>query len=166
MTLAFAAHAVIDTYNFKSVAEEQQFRELTGKLRCPKCQNNSIADSNAPIATDMRAKVYEMMEQGQSQQEIINYMVARYGNFVTYEPPLTPVTMILWLIPVLCVVFGAAAIVMLSRRRKSSANGTAETETLSTEEQKRLQQLLSASSDNNSKNSHSSKNSAKGRKQS
>lgn len=142
MILAFAAHATIDTYNFKSVEEEQQFRELTGQLRCPKCQNNSIADSNAPIATDMREKVYELMEQGKSRQEIINYMIDRYGNFVTYEPPVTPATIILWLVPALCVVFGAAAIVMLSRRRKS--RGVEEEVTsLSAEEEKRLQQLLS-----------------------
>lgn len=142
LMMTFVAHATIDTYNFKSVEEEQQFRELTGQLRCPKCQNNSIADSNAPIATDMREKVYELMEQGQSRQDIINYMVDRYGNFVTYEPPITPATIFLWLVPVLCVVIGAAAIVMLSRRRKVSASG-AESESLSEQEKARLQQLLS-----------------------
>ena len=141
MMLAFAAHATIDIYNFKSVEEEQQFRELTGQLRCPKCQNNSIADSNAPIATDMREKVYELMEQGQSRQDIINYMIDRYGNFVTYEPPVTPATIILWLIPALCVVFGTGAIIMLSRHRKSSRIAE-ETISLSDEEEKRLQQLL------------------------
>lgn len=141
MILAFAAHATIDTYNFKSVEEEQKFRELTGQLRCPKCQNNSIADSNAPIATDMREKVYELMEQGKSRQDIINYMVDRYGNFVTYEPPVTPATIILWLVPALCVFFGAAAIVMLSRRRKN--RGIEEVTSLSAEEEMRLQQLLS-----------------------
>ncbi|GKX62253.1 cytochrome c biogenesis protein [Pragia fontium] len=142
MALTFIAHATIDTYDFKSVEEEQQFRELTGQLRCPKCQNNSIADSNAPIATDMREKVYQLMEQGKSRQEIINYMVDRYGNFVTYEPPLTPATIILWLIPALCVVSGAVAIVMLSRRHKRAVSD-ATPDALSAEEQKRLQQLLS-----------------------
>ncbi|AWH87865.1 cytochrome c-type biogenesis protein [Limnobaculum parvum] len=146
LVVTFFAHAAIDTYNFKSVEEEQQFRELTGQLRCPKCQNNSIADSNAPIATDMREKVYELMEQGQSRQDIINYMVARYGNFVTYEPPVTPATIFLWLVPVLCVVIGAGAIVMLSRRRKVSASW-AEPETLSEQEKARLQQLLNDKTD-------------------
>ncbi|SQI38414.1 Cytochrome c-type biogenesis protein CcmH precursor [Leminorella richardii] len=141
MLMAFSVHAAIDTYNFKSVEEEQQFRELTGQLRCPKCQNNSIADSNAPIATDMRNKVFELMEQGQSQQQIVNYMVDRYGNFVTYEPPVTAATIILWVVPALCVVFGAIAIVMMSRRRKaSSANSGGAA--LSAEEQRRLQRLL------------------------
>lgn len=81
------------------------------------------------------------MEQGQSQQQIVNYMVDRYGNFVTYEPPVTAATIILWVVPALCVVFGAIAIVMMSRRRKaSSANSGGAA--LSAEEQRRLQRLL------------------------
>lgn len=151
MAMTFVGHAAIDTYNFKSVDEEQQFRELTNQLRCPKCQNNSIADSNAPIATDMRAKVFELMEKGQSRQEIITYMVDRYGNFVTYEPPVTPATIILWVIPALCVVIGGGAVIMLARRRKETAPDS-ESGALSLEEKKRLQQLLS------------DENSAKGRK--
>lgn len=87
--LSWSAAAAIDTYKFNSVEQEQQYRELTEQLRCPKCQNNSIADSNAIIAADMRTKVYELMMQGQNKQQIIDYMVARYGNFVTYEPPVT-----------------------------------------------------------------------------
>ncbi len=146
--MTFGAHAAIDTYDFKSVDEEQQFRELTNQLRCPKCQNNSIADSNAPIATDMRAKVYELMEQGKSRQDIVNYMVDRYGNFVTYEPPVTPATIILWVIPALCVVIGGGAVIMLARRRKGAASG-GEPEVLSSDEKKRLQQLLS--DENNAK---------------
>ncbi|SUI52277.1 Cytochrome c-type biogenesis protein CcmH precursor [Serratia marcescens] len=104
--LSWSAAAAIDTYRFNSVEQEQQYRELTEQLRCPKCQNNSIADSNAIIAADMRTKVYELMMQGQSKQQIIDYMVARYGNFVTYEPPVTPATLILWIGPLLFVLIG------------------------------------------------------------
>src|SRR5471030_2732925 len=103
---SFAAGAAIDTRQFNSVAQEQQYRELTEQLRCPKCQNNSIADSNAIIAADMRTKVYQLMRQGQSKRQIIDYMVARYGNFVTYEPPLNPLTLLLWLVPLLVVLVG------------------------------------------------------------
>ena len=85
---------------FKDEAQEQQFRQLTEELRCPKCQNNSIADSNSMIATDLRQKVYELMQEGKSKKEIVDYMVARYGNFVTYDPPLTPLTVLLWVLPV------------------------------------------------------------------
>ncbi|HAB23218.1 MAG: cytochrome c-type biogenesis protein [Pantoea sp.] len=111
--------AAIDTYQFDSVAQEEQYRDLTASLRCPKCQNNSIADSNAMIAADMRLKVYELMKQGQSRQQIIDYMVARYGNFVTYEPPVTPSTLILWVGPALFVVLGGLVIVLRSRQRKT-----------------------------------------------
>ena len=72
LVLSFSVSAAIDTFTFKDEAQEQQFRELTEQLRCPKCQNNSIADSNAMIASDMRLKVYELMQQGQSKQQIVD----------------------------------------------------------------------------------------------
>ncbi|WP_407062845.1 cytochrome c-type biogenesis protein [Citrobacter werkmanii] len=135
--LSFQALAAIDTYPFKNEAQEQQFRQLTAQLRCPKCQNNSIADSNSMIAADMRKKVWQLMEQGQSNQQITDYMVARYGNFVTYEPPVTLATLILWLLPACFVLGGALVIFRLSRRPRAAQ----ETE-LSPYEQARLQALL------------------------
>ncbi len=136
--LAWGAHATIDTYEFKSEQQEQQYRELTEQLRCPKCQNNSIADSNAIIASDMRLKVYELMQEGKDKQQVIDYMVARYGNFVTYEPPLTPATLILWLGPLLFVLVGGVVILMRTRQRKADSTTT----DFSEQEQKRLQSLL------------------------
>ncbi|AYN29469.1 MULTISPECIES: cytochrome c-type biogenesis protein CcmH [Buttiauxella] len=115
---SFNVLAAIDTFQFKDEAQEQQFRQLTEQLRCPKCQNNSIADSNAMIASDMRLKVYELQQQGKTKQQIIDYMVERYGNFVTYEPPMTPATLILWVLPVLFVLGGAGVIVRRSRKRR------------------------------------------------
>lgn len=109
--------ATIDVMQFKDEAQEQQFRQLTEQLRCPKCQNNSIADSNSMIATDLRQKVYELMQEGKSQKEIVDYMVARYGNFVTYDPPLTPLTVLLWVMPVVAIGLGGWIIVARSRRR-------------------------------------------------
>ncbi|SUG03205.1 cytochrome c-type biogenesis protein CcmH [Salmonella enterica subsp. enterica serovar Pullorum] len=106
-----------DVMPFKDEAQEQQFRQLTEQLRCPKCQNNSIADSNAMIATDMRRRVYDLMQEGKSRQEIIDYMVARYGNFVTYDPPLTPLTVLLWVLPLAAIVAGGWIIVARTRRR-------------------------------------------------
>ena len=99
LMLTGQAWAAIDTWQFKDEAQEQAFREITSQLRCPKCQNNSIADSNAMIAADMRQKVYELMQQGKTKGQIVDYMVARYGNFVSYEPPLTAGTVLLWLGP-------------------------------------------------------------------
>lgn len=136
--LSCSAAAAIDTYQFKSVEQEQQYRLLTEQLRCPKCQNNSIADSNAIIAADMRIKVYELMMQGQSKQQIIDYMVARYGNFVTYEPPVTPATLILWLGPLLSVLIGGVVVVVCSRRDGVVAGHNE----LSAQQQQRLAALL------------------------
>ncbi|WP_380179553.1 cytochrome c-type biogenesis protein CcmH [Kalamiella sp. sgz302252] len=124
----------IDTYKFASVAQEQQYRHLTESLRCPKCQNNSIADSNAMIAADMRLKVYELLQNGQTPEQIKAWMVARYGNFVTYEPPVMASTLILWAGPVLFVVAGALVIVLRSRKRTGAV--------LDAEQQARLDALL------------------------
>jgi len=124
----------IDTYKFASVAQEQQYRHLTESLRCPKCQNNSIADSNAMIAADMRLKVYELLQSGQTPEQIKAWMVARYGNFVTYEPPVMASTLILWAGPVLFVVAGALVIVLRSRKRTGAV--------LDAEQQARLDALL------------------------
>ena len=138
LLLSFSVFAAIDTYQFKDEAQEQQFRELTAQLRCPKCQNNSIADSNAMIASDMRQKVYELQQQGQTQQQIIDYMVARYGNFVTYEPPITPGTIVLWLLPALFILGGIIVVVRRARRGQQAA-----AQPLNDLEQQRLKQLLS-----------------------
>ncbi len=113
--------ATIDLHEFDSVEQEQKFKELSATLRCPQCQNNSIGDSNAILAQDLRQKVYEMLKDGKSEDEIIDYMIARYGNFVTYNPPVTPVTSVLWLGPLSVMVFGFGFIFLRSRKRKSTA---------------------------------------------
>ncbi|MBN7122923.1 cytochrome c-type biogenesis protein [Erwinia billingiae] len=125
----------IDTYKFSSVDQEQQYRHLTESLRCPKCQNNSIADSNAMIASDMRLKVYELLQNGQTPDQVKQYMVARYGNFVTYEPPVMPSTLILWAGPALFVIIGAMVIVLRSKKRRPD-------DEMDAEQQQRLNALL------------------------
>ncbi|MBV7388816.1 cytochrome c-type biogenesis protein CcmH [Pasteurellaceae bacterium TAE3-ERU1] len=106
LLFAVQANGAIDALQFSSPAQEEAYHQLTEQLRCPQCQNNSIADSNATIANDMRAKVFELLEQGKSKQEIVDYMVARYGHFVTYDPPLTLSTVLLWLLPVVLLLIG------------------------------------------------------------
>lgn len=130
------ALAAIDTYQFKSEQQEQQYRQITEQLRCPKCQNTSVAASDSIIAADMRTKVYQLLEQGQSRQQIIDYMVARYGNFVTYKPPVTPSTLILWLGPIFFVLAGACVVIFRARRRNLPM------QPLSSQQQQRLAQLL------------------------
>ncbi|HAU4888652.1 cytochrome c-type biogenesis protein [Aeromonas hydrophila] len=134
------ALAAIDVYTFDSDAQEQTFRELTKELRCPKCQNQDIADSNAGLAKDLRDKTYQMVREGKDKQEVVDYMVARYGNFILYNPPLMASTLILWLGPLLVIVIGVVMVVVRSRCRPAAA--TPADSALSAEEQRRLAALL------------------------
>ncbi|AIA70731.1 cytochrome c-type biogenesis protein [Pectobacterium atrosepticum] len=136
LLLSFSVLASSEVLRFDNDTQEQQFRELTMQLRCPKCQNNSIADSNSMIASDMRQKVYELMQQGQTKEQVVDYMVDRYGYFVTYEPPITPFTILLWLLPALFLAAGAAMIIQRARRIRSAK------EPMSEQDKKRLQMLL------------------------
>ena len=145
-TLAGAAHAAIDTYEFADDAERARFRELTQELRCPKCQNQDIADSNAPIATDLRREIYRMLGEGKSNQQIIDFMVDRYGDFVRYKPALTGKTSVLWFGPLALLVGGVVLIgVIVGRRRRVlQAEGAG---SLSSEERQRLAALLDKNQD-------------------
>ncbi|MGL6265686.1 cytochrome c-type biogenesis protein [Aeromonas jandaei] len=134
------AMAAIDVYTFDNDNQEQVFRELTKELRCPKCQNQDIADSNAGLAKDLRDKTYQMVRQGKDKDEIVDYMVARYGNFILYNPPLMASTLILWLGPLLVIVIGLGGVVMRSRRPVAAAQPV--DSALSKEEQRRLAELL------------------------
>ncbi|MGY3941487.1 cytochrome c-type biogenesis protein [Aeromonas tecta] len=134
------ARAAIDVYTFDSDAQEQTFRELTKELRCPKCQNQDIADSNAGLAKDLRDKTYQMVREGKDKQQVVDYMVARYGNFILYDPPLMASTLILWLGPLLVIVIGVVTLVARSRRRPPAAKQTEGA--LSAAEQARLAALL------------------------
>ncbi|QHM71861.1 cytochrome c-type biogenesis protein [Mixta intestinalis] len=136
MLLSLSALAAIETWQFDSAQQEQQYRELTTSLRCPKCQNNSIGDSNAMIAADMRMKVYQLLKQGQSEEQITEYMIARYGDFVTYQPPMRASTLVLWAGPLLFILAGGLVIFLRSRRLP------AESEQLDEAEQQRLDALL------------------------
>jgi cytochrome c-type biogenesis protein CcmH len=134
------AHAAIDAYTFKDDAERARYTELTRELRCPKCQNQDIADSNAPIAADLRKEIYRMLGEGQSNQQIIDFMVDRYGEFVRYKPELNAHTWLLWFGPGGLLLGGVVLIgVIVARRRKQRS---AEPDVLSVEERQRLAHLL------------------------
>lgn len=140
-TAAAVMAAAIDSRQFSSLQQEQQYQAIIRQLRCPKCQNTDIADSNAVIAADMRDKVFQLMQQGQTKPQIIDYMVARYGHFVTYEPPLNPLTLLLWLGPLLVIAIGALAVIRLGKR------GQPRLQTLSDAERRRLRALLDQADD-------------------
>ena len=143
--VSLSATAAIDALNFASPEQEKDYHQLTQELRCPQCQNNNIADSNATIAVDMRGKVFELLQEGKSREEVVKYMVDRYGNFVTYDPPLTPATVVLWGAPIILILFG---VLFVFRRKQSQTLSvatkceTATTTALSEEEQQRLNELL------------------------
>ncbi|WP_111976658.1 cytochrome c-type biogenesis protein [Algibacillus agarilyticus] len=98
---ASSAASPKDKYPFETIEEQRLFNQLTKALRCPKCQNQNIADSNAGVAVDLKNKTYQLVKEGKSEQYVIDFMVQRYGNFVTYQPPINSVTVWLWLIPLL-----------------------------------------------------------------
>jgi cytochrome c-type biogenesis protein CcmH len=118
---AAAAFSVIETYEFSSLELERRYRALSQELRCPKCQNQNIADSNAPISQDLRRLLYEMLEAGASDEQILNDMVGRYGEFVRYRPAASGVTLGLWLFPLVLLVLGALLVLVLLRRSSEGA---------------------------------------------
>jgi cytochrome c-type biogenesis protein CcmH len=136
--LSAVAQAAIDTYTFKSDAERERFRALTEELRCPKCQNQNLADSNAPIAMDLRHEIFRMMEAGKGDDEIVDYLVLRYGEFVRYKPRVSGGTLLLWFGPAAALVGGFVllAVIVLRRRRNENAPN------LSDDERARLDSLL------------------------
>jgi cytochrome c-type biogenesis protein CcmH len=141
--LSGGAGAVIETYEFSDPALEQRYQMLSAELRCPKCQNQNIADSNAPIAQDLRKLLYQQLEAGADDEEILEYMVARYGEFVRYRPRFSGATALLWLAPVFLLLAGFTVVVMTLRKRPRRP--MAERAPLSSEEEQRLQDLLAKS---------------------
>ena len=112
---AFSVSAVEDKFSFDTPAQRESFLKLTAELRCPMCQNQNIADSDAMIAHDMRRKVYALLKQGKTEHEVIDFMKSRYGDFVHYQPPVTAATLWLWAGPVLFIFIALIVVV----RRKS-----------------------------------------------
>lgn len=137
LCLVTPAFAVIEVFTFDDPVKEQRYRKLSEELRCLVCQNQNLADSNADLAKDLRHQVYNMIEAGKSDAEIIDYMVSRYGEFVLYRPPLQTNTVLLWAGPFVLLLGGLAGLAVFVRRRKSATR-----EPMSPEEQARLRRLL------------------------
>jgi cytochrome c-type biogenesis protein CcmH len=110
--------ATEDKFHFDSPQQSALFLDLTKELRCPKCQNQNIADSDAMIAVDLRRKVYELLQKGYDRQQVIDFMKQRYGDFVYYQPPVNPMTIWLWLLPALFVFVALVWIVFTRKRQK------------------------------------------------
>ena len=111
----------IEPLPFKDHGEELRFQQLTAQLRCPMCQNETLADSNAPIARDLRNQIFQLMQHGQTDAQIKQYLVDRYSQFVLYDPPVARNTWLLWFGPLLILVVGAVVVGFTIRQRSRSA---------------------------------------------
>ena len=138
--LPLAAWGVIETYSFSSPELEARYHSLSQELRCPKCQNQNIADSNAPIARDLRVVLYEQLEAGASDDEILDFMVARYGEFVRYRPGVDRNTALLWVSPAL-LLLGALGLLWHFKGRRVSSPAP-----LTAQEREKLERLMAQTS--------------------
>ena len=124
LSFASLAHAQVSDptpLQFRDSAEETRFHRLTAELRCVMCQNQSLADSNAQIARDLRHEVLELMRQGKSDPQIKEFLVARYGEFVLYRPQVESKTWLLWFGPALVLLAGGLLVAGIVRRRAGSS---------------------------------------------
>jgi cytochrome c-type biogenesis protein CcmH len=136
-----AVQATLEGFDFSGPVNEQRYKDLVGELRCLVCQNETLLASNAELAQDLRNKVYQLMAQGQTDAQIIDFLVARYGNFVLYNPPVTPSTFILWFGPFVLLLIAALFLYRSIRRRAREAEAE-----LTEEEQQRIEQVLGQTS--------------------
>jgi cytochrome c-type biogenesis protein CcmH len=140
-----AAYAVQPDEVMADPAKEARARDLSRELRCMVCQNQSIDDSDAPLARDLRLLVRERIASGDSDKQVIDFLVARYGEFVLLKPRFSPHTLLLWLLPPLALAGGGAALWFYSRRRSNAGSATDPSLLhLTEEEQARLERLLAA----------------------
>jgi len=114
------AMAGVEVHEFKTPEQEQQYNRMIDELRCLVCQNQNLADSNSELAQDLRQEVYDMIQQGASDQEIIDFMVARYGDFVLYRPPLKSTTLLLWIGPFVILGVGVLTLLIHIRKRRGT----------------------------------------------
>jgi len=119
-TTALSATAEMEVLQFKNPQAEADYRKLTYELRCLVCQNQNLADSHAELALDLKQQAFDMINEGQTPDEIKAYMVQRYGDFVLYKPPFQLNTLLLWLGPFLILILGVVTLVRFVRRQKSS----------------------------------------------
>jgi cytochrome c-type biogenesis protein CcmH len=138
LLLPVVSQAAIEEYAFEEEVQEERFKQLTYEMRCPKCLNSNIAGSDAPIAADLRKEVYDQILEGRTDQEILDFMSSRYGNFILYRPRLTAGTLVLWFGPALLLLGG---IIIVRRMMLQSQDAPTEAG-LTQKEQEELDKLL------------------------
>ena len=142
ITSIFASNTVyaspVETFEFNDEVTKVRFQALSKELRCPKCQNQNLADSNSPIAADLRRELYELLQQGKADIEIVDFMVARYGEFVLYRPRVSSLTYVLWFGPALLILIGVIVVIIILRKKPATKENLA----LDSQQQEKLKQLL------------------------
>ena len=134
----------VDTRQLSDPKQQESYEILTKELRCLVCQNQTIADSNADLAADLRRQVYEMLEKGKSREEIVQFMTDRYGDFVLYKPAFAGKTTLLWIAPVIFLLMGLITVFFFIRRKNASANLNDQAGSLQIDQdkQKKIRNLL------------------------
>ncbi|WP_245942451.1 cytochrome c-type biogenesis protein [Candidatus Colwellia aromaticivorans] len=148
MLTSTANASPVETFEFRDEVTKVRFQALSKELRCPKCQNQNLADSNSPIAEDLRRELYELLQQGKADSEIVNFMVSRYGEFVLYRPRVSSITYILWFGPALLILIGVIVVIVILRKKPAVKADLA----LSSQQQDKLQQLLETNKEHASQN--------------
>lgn len=128
----------VETFEFTDEVTKIRFQALSKELRCPKCQNQNLADSNSPIAEDLRRELYELLQQGKADSEIVNFMVERYGEFVLYRPRVSELTYVLWFGPGVLIFIGGIIVLVIVRRKPVDKKELA----LNAEQQDKLKRFL------------------------
>ena len=136
------AWGVIEVEGLSTAELSERYQQLVAEYRCPKCQNQNLAESNSPISVDLRTEIRRLLEEGASDEAISDYLVARYGEFVLYRPKVQANTYVLWLAPGILLLLGLSIVIFIVRRQKKSEN-LAQVG-LSEAEQEALQALLHA----------------------
>ncbi len=144
---------IIEHYPFETDDQRRLFKRLTEELRCPKCQNQNIADSNAGVAVDLKNKTYQLVKEGKSKQYVIDYMIDRYGNFVHYQPPFNWITIWLWLLPGSIVVF---MLISLVKRKSTKSEAQTSAGKESDELMAQVEDILASKSSDQSQSSDKS----------
>ncbi len=141
LVISINSHAV-DSRQLSDPKQQESYETLTKELRCLVCQNQTIADSNAELASDLRRQVYEMLQQGKSEQEIIRFMTDRYGEFVLYKPAFAGKTSLLWIAPVVFLFMGLMMVFFVIRSKRAAVQVQVDALEINTEKQKKVRNLL------------------------
>lgn len=144
MLVSFSAQAVVDIYEFDNDVTRERYLSFIEEMRCPKCQNQNLAGSDSPIASDLRRELYRLLMEDKSDKEIVDFMVARYGDYVLYRPQIKGNTALLWGLPAGLLLFGLVMVGFTVRQRRQQAQVSQGVEP---RDRERLAKLLDAAAE-------------------